>query len=394
MRIGILTFHSQINYGALLQAYAMQSVYQELGHAPLIIDRWLNPNSAVLSWCCHKSFMGWIKDVLSFLYGIGIWSKYVRYWKTIRFLKRRLKLTSYHFHDWKEAPKDLGVDLISVGSDQVWNAKLFPVAPYFLKGASEEVPAITYAASLGMPSIPEEFHGLYQDGMRRFMAISVRENEGVKLLESLGVKSAQVVDPTLLVDQNVWKRLIGGHCSKKKKLVVYVLAENVWNMLPALEKFAKCNSCQVTLLVEGFEKRYGKSFIASIDFFKTKLKLLRSPVRIFASAGPIDFGREIWSASWVVANSFHALMFSIIFRRQIRVIMPHDETRQGMHSRMAEFSGSVVEGPLMQQSLEASLASIERGEEISFNESVLNKKIEESRQWLSNAIEKCQASIR
>ena len=64
-----------------------------------------------------------------------------------------------------------------------------------------------------------------------------------------------------------------------------------------------------------------------------------------------------------------------------------------MHSRMAEFSGAVVDGPLMQQSLEASLASIERGEAISFNESVLNKKIEESWQWLSDALEKCKASM-
>ncbi len=393
MKIGILTFHSQVNYGALLQAYAMQSVYQELGHDPLIIDRWLNPNSAVLSWRGHKSPMGWIKDVLSFAYGIGIWPRYVRYWKTIRFFKRYLKLTPYHFHEWKDAPKDLGVDLISVGSDQVWNAKLYPVAPYFLKGASEKIPAITYAASMGMPNIPEEFHELYHDGVRRFRAISVREEEGVKLLESLGVKAGQVVDPTLLVDSKVWKRMVGGRRPKKRKLVVYVLAENVWNMLPILDKFAKCNSCQVTLLVEGFEKRYGKEITAIIDCLRTKSRLLRSPVRIFASAGPVDFVREIWSASWVVANSFHALMFSIIFRRQIRVIMPHDATRKGMHARMAEFSGTVVDGPLMQQSMEGALASIERGEEVNFNESVLNKKIEESRQWLSDALEKCKASM-
>lgn len=393
MKIGILTFHSQVNYGALLQAYAMQLVYRSMGHEPVIIDRWLNPNSSVSSWRSYKSLKEWIKDLLSFIYGIGIWSKYVRYWKTRRYLRKYLKLTPYHFHDWKDAPKDLGVDLISVGSDQVWNAKLFAVAPYFLKGASEDIPAITYAASIGMQSIPEKSHELYQDGVRRFKAISVREKEGVKLLESLGVNAAQVVDPTLLVDQNVWMRLVGRRRYKKNKLVVYVLAENVWNMLPALEKFAKCNFCQVTLLVEGFEKRYGKSFIASIDCFKTKLKLLRSPVRIFASAGPIDFVREIWSASWVIANSFHALMFSIIFRRQIHIIMPHDATRKGMHARMAEFSDTVIYGPLMQQSVEDALASIERGEEIRFNESVLNKKIEESWQWLSDALEKCKTSM-
>lgn len=391
MKIGILTFHSQLNYGALLQAYAMQLVYKKLGYEPVIIDRWLNPNNAVLSWHGH-TLKGWIKEVLSFIYGLGIWSRYVRYLKTIRFFRKYLVLTPYHFHDWKEAPKDLGVDLISVGSDQVWNVRLFPVAPYFLKGASAEIPAITYAASIGMPSIPEEFQKLYQDGVQRFKAISVREKEGVRLLEPLGVKAQQVVDPTLLVDPNVWKRLVGGH-RPKKKLVVYVLAENVWNMLPILEKFTKCNPCQVTLLVEGFEKRYGKNIIASIDYLKTRLKLLRSPVHIFASAGPVDFVREIWSASWVVANSFHALMFSIIFRRQVRVIMPHDKTRQGMHARMAEFAGTVVNGPLMQQSIENALTSIEHGEEVRFNESVLNEKIEESRQWLINALEKCKSSM-
>jgi hypothetical protein len=124
-----------------------------------------------------------------------------------------------------------------------------------------------------------------------------------------------------------------------------------------------------------------------------KLRLLRSPVRIFASAGPVDFVREIKSASWIVSNSYHALMFSVIFRRQIRIMMPHDETRKGMHARMAEFSGTVVEGPLMQRSMEEALASIERGEEIGFNESALGKKIEDSRRWLNDALEKCRAGV-
>ena len=64
-----------------------------------------------------------------------------------------------------------------------------------------------------------------------------------------------------------------------------------------------------------------------------------------------------------------------------------------MHSRMAEFSGTVVNGPLMQQSLEASLASIERGEEVRFNEPVLNRKIEGSWQWLSDTLERHKTSM-
>jgi hypothetical protein len=393
MRVGILTFHSQINYGALLQAYAMQLIYRELGCEPVIIDRWLDPDGAVLSWRGHKSLKEWIKDGLSLAYGIGVWSRYVRYWKTKRFLKRRLRLTSYHFHDWKDAPEDLGVDLISVGSDQVWNARLFPVAPYFLDGAPEWIPAIAYAASMGMPDIPETLHELYSKGVRRFRDVSVREKEGERLLAALGVRARQVADPTLLLSPSEWSRLVGDGRPEERKLLVYVLAEDVWEMLPAVESFAGRNSCSVVLLVEGFERRFGKSVGAVACFLRMKLRLLRSPVRIFASAGPVDFVREIKSASWIVSNSYHALMFSVIFRRQIRIMMPHDETRKGMHARMAEFSGTVVEGPLMQRSMEEALASIERGEEIGFNESALGKKIEDSRRWLNDALEKCRAGV-
>lgn len=387
MKIGILTFHSQLNYGAILQAYAMQCVYKELGHNPIIIDRWLDRDSPVLSWRGGKSVKVWVKDMFLFVCGVGVFSRYVRYWKTIRFFKRSFKLTSYYFHDWKDAPKDLGVDLISVGSDQVWNARLFPVAPYLLEGAPADVPAISYAASFGMPEIPAELLEFYLTRFKRFRFISARELEGVRLLSNLNIKAQHVVDPTLLVGSSVWEGCVGVGQRKERKLVVYVLAENVWNMLPVLEMFAKRNACAVTLLVDGFGKRFGRDVKSIVCCLSAKLRLLRSPIRIFAAAGPIDFVREIWSANWIVANSYHALMFAIIFRRQIRIIMPHDMTRKGMHARMAEFSGTVVNGPLMQQSLENALLSIEHGDKIYFNESMLKKRIEDSKLWLKSALE-------
>ena len=115
MKIGILTFHDEVNYGSLLQAYAMQSALLSMGHDAVIVDRWFQPDQERLYGILRRRTF---RDVFSFLVGIfafnGMLSKYVRMWRSRRFIRKNLRLTPYHFHEWKDAPGDLGVDLLIV----------------------------------------------------------------------------------------------------------------------------------------------------------------------------------------------------------------------------------------------------------------------------------------
>ena len=119
MRIGILTFHSQLNYGGVLQCWALQTTLQTMGHEVVVIDRWLHADNHLLECGFNKWRIGfWTKFLLRAIMGSGDWAKLQRVRKTKGFLKAYLNLTPYHFVEWKDAPKDLGIDMLVVGSIQ------------------------------------------------------------------------------------------------------------------------------------------------------------------------------------------------------------------------------------------------------------------------------------
>ena len=109
MRIGILTYHSEMNYGCTLQAYAMQEAYRQLGHDPVIIDRYItSDNSLLLGPLARKGIKSRAGLFLKFFLGVGTFSMTLRVIKTLRFHKKFMNKTLYSFYDWKDAPTDLG----------------------------------------------------------------------------------------------------------------------------------------------------------------------------------------------------------------------------------------------------------------------------------------------
>ena len=83
-------------------------------------------------------------------------------------------------------------------------------------------------------------------------------------------------------------------------------------------------------------------------------------------------------------------MFSIIFEKNIRIVKPTATMRKGMSARMQEFSGTVVKGPLIMDTIEDAFASFERGESIEFDQNELNRRRMFSKAWLSQAIATCE----
>ena len=383
MRIGILTYHSEMNYGCTLQAYAMQEAYRQLGHEPIIIDRYItSDNSLLLGPLARKGFKSKVSLFLKFFLGVGTFSMTLRVLKTLRFHKRFMNKTLYSFYDWNDAPTNLGVDMISVGSDQIWNANLYSPVPYLLKYVNPKIPRISYAASIGMPELSPKYIDEYREGFARFKAISVRERQAVQLVNSLGFEAKQVVDPTLLAEPSTWSKFKIKKTPKRKRLLCYTLAEDIFMILPILEEYSKKNNCDVILLPDRFERFNGWRPTGLYNTLKLKMRIASSPVKLYISAAIEDFMREISAADWIVTNSYHAMMFSVIYRRNVRIIVPTDPVRKGMHARMEEFSNTIINGPLMQPDIKSALQSFENGDIVLYNEEELQKRIEESRSWL------------
>lgn len=134
MKIGILTFHSQLNYGGVLQCWALVQALKGMGHEVVVVDRWITPDNGLLEHGYNHGWKPLIKLLLRTVTLCGDFAVWLRVRRTKRFVKS-LGLTNYHFHDWKDAPNDLGIDCLVVGSDQVWHGGDWgDPRPYLLEG--------------------------------------------------------------------------------------------------------------------------------------------------------------------------------------------------------------------------------------------------------------------
>lgn len=380
MRLGILTFHSQLNYGGVLQCWALKNALEGLGHEVVVVDRWLDfVNYHLRQQFFVGNIVGLFRHCVRGLLGCGDWGYLLRTLRTIRFV-RKLALTEYHFYEWEEAPEELGVDLIVVGSDQVWHCGDWGnPAPYLLVGAPD-VPAISYAASFGLKDIPPSFAAIFHQGLKRFSFVSCREREGVDICASLGVNASHVVDPTLLLENGRWLQLVGKR-KRTQTIVCYFMSPGWLQEASGLAEFAKRIGMDVVVMLDDLLLKSTPHNINDlIENFRG------CPVRICRSAGPLEFVRHFASARWVITDSFHALMFSAIFNLNVRFLRPSDAMRQTMFSRIVEFAQDCVRGPLFVDRVVDSFESFDKGEIVSFDHDRINEMRQQSKSWLENAI--------
>ena len=394
MKIGILTFHSQLNYGGVLQAYALQTALTQLGHHVVIIDRWIDPKNTALNGVYQSfSLKRWIGFVLRGILGCGTFGRFVRHQRTRQFVRNHLQLSSYHFYEWKDmVGRDLGVDCVVVGSDQVWHCGDWgDPLPYLLKDAPIGARVISYAASFGMSKIPSAFVSEFQHGLNKFSAISVREKEGVGIIQSLGFSATHVVDPTQLLDPGSgWQFVKKEACfQSKKSLFCYFLSENTEASLDVLERFARENKVRVNVYVDRCVLSFPKSVKQLTVRVLWLLSLRYRRVKIHVSAGPKEFLSGLNNATWVISDSFHALMFSSIFKKNVRILKPEQRTRIKMFARIEEFvQTNVNQGNLIASNLQEALQSLIHDTPIQFNEEAMKQVRQDSLQWLTKTLSK------
>ncbi|MEW8065373.1 MAG: polysaccharide pyruvyl transferase family protein [Candidatus Thiodiazotropha endolucinida] len=308
MKIGILTQPLHNNYGGLLQAFALQVVMKRLGHEVWTVDFWKVDRKKDLRFYPRiiKSIL--IRAVQRYLLGrsVSVWvwptnsnnRKFTRHMR--RFVEENIKTTSkINNSPQLSLLKEYHFDAYVVGSDQVWRPEYSPnLLHFFLDFLSDDtmVKRISYAASFGVEDwefTPEETvvcAGLAQ----KFDAISVREDSAIELCRKyLEVPAVHVLDPTMLLDKDDYTALVNkdGIPEFNAEIISYVLdaTPEKKNIINAISEVIGVNACFVNNAMSGYHD----------NVFPPVTQWIR---------GYMD-------TDFVITDSFHGTVFSIIFNR-------------------------------------------------------------------------------
>ncbi|MEW5250958.1 polysaccharide pyruvyl transferase family protein [Microbulbifer sp. 2201CG32-9] len=299
--IGILNLqHGNHNYGAVLQAYALETVVKKMGFDVETID-FRNKKSAIKFYIknCIRNINGKNDTVFE------------------RFRSRNMVLSRIYPHS--KSLYKTNYDAVIVGSDQVWRPEYTAPNPgsYFLDFCTTNCRRISYAASFGRDrwESNRELTGKVIAEVSRFHAVSVREFSGKTICENIfGVNAEQVLDPTLLAGADTFYHLLDWK-AKKNSIAVYKLDKDEIFYSDVRRLSSRLN-LQITEL-------YDKSNYMEVNKWLT----------------------EIYNSRLVITDSFHCVCFCILFNIDFICIANRDRGTTRLKSLLMtlEISGRFVE---------------------------------------------------
>ncbi|MGB8452451.1 MAG: polysaccharide pyruvyl transferase family protein [Anaerocolumna sp.] len=305
MKAGVITFHSAHNFGATLQTWALQKVLKNykieasvINYHPSIIDDLYNP---------LKGKYGMERRIAKYKLRRQNPRSLERYQNYTGFIKKNFNLLGdYMTYEELEAAK-LDLDAYIVGSDQVWNSEHiggFDPA-YFLDFVKPGPLKFSYAASIGRDYILPVYHEQIRNSLKSFTSISVREKSAKKPVKALTKKRVDVVlDPTLLLAREEYNEIKTVPNIKGKYIFVYMMEHN-----PEVVAFANKVSTATGLPI--VQRRPNKIF--------------KNEIASCYTSAPGDFLGLIENAEYVITNSFHGTVFSIVYETPF-ISMLHSNT--------------------------------------------------------------------
>lgn len=309
MKIGINTINDNANYGNRLQNYALQEILKQAGHEVSTLKNYYRREGSDEK----HSLLILINKIKNKIYrhlnGLDKINM-VRYKKFIEFNNKYINEYDFEIYNNSNFIYNIkDIDCFVIGSDQVWNYT-FPrfseldFIPY------SDKPKISYAASFGVSSIPDDFKNMYSMGLSNLDYISVREFVGKQIVEGLTDKKATVVlDPTLMLSREKWLDLVkNNHKYNEKYILTYFLDKPLDNNREYIEQYAKNKDLEIKNLGDITDKELWV-------------------------ADPAEFVNLFSQAEAVFTDSFHACVFSIIFDKYFEVF-ERNTTMKSMNSRI------------------------------------------------------------
>ncbi len=301
MRVGIVTmYHNCTNYGGNLQAYALRKICEEFGHEAEVISYY---NGARYRYCLGK-----IKRLLN-LGNKGAAQKSIRQReKTIKRFRDAISHSPLFFRK-NIAKINERYDCLIVGSDQVWNPR-FLNPFYTLQFADKSKYCFSYAASMGVLYLNEEHKDVFADILNRLQAVSVREGKSIEILKEVSDKPVELVlDPTLLLDAEKWGDVAAPKQIDEKYVFCFLFGEQKKPRDLAV-RYAEKHNCKLVTI----PFLHGVFRDVDVNFGDYQLSKI----------GPEQFLSLIKYAEFIFTDSFHAAIFSHIFKKQF-IVYAHDD---------------------------------------------------------------------
>ena len=312
MRIRTITCHNVYNYGASLQAFALQHYLEQKGHDVKIINfrPWYNRDGYDLfslprvsksyrmtQWCPP------LRWIVAPIRNRHLFRTYGRKAAFDRFTNNYLHMTNTLYGDseqLKANPPE--ADLYIAGSDQIWNTDMQngTEPAFYLDFGNDATRRISYAASFGIEHINPQAEEWVKRRLSRFDAISVRERTGIDILKHLGINNAvQVLDPVFLLTADEWENVVG------KDAKTYKYSSNQYILV-----YDFIDDSHIGAFVMDCASKTGLPVVAINDMRQCSYAQYN-----ITDAGPLEFVRLIAQAAMVITNSFHATAFSCIFNK-------------------------------------------------------------------------------
>ncbi len=314
MKIYTITCQHAYNYGARLQTYALAHYLQQKGHEVEVIDYrpdYMRGDVHVWFWP-GVSLKQWGKLLLQFPMRLRA-KRRQPYFNT--FSEKYIPLTNRVYWSIDElradAPK---ADVYIAGSDQIWNTEFRNGTDpgYYLDFGDSSVTRISYAASFATEDVLPAAREFVQTNLARFDALSVREHSALAILESLGYKGKEVLDPVFLLSREEWSDMADDTGKGEKYVLVYDFMNS-----PQIRKEAERIAQERNLKIYSIgDKRFGYCD------------------RNVIYAPPQTFLGLIMHAAHVVSNSFHGTAFAMIFGVPYSIVNRED----GLNVRMRDLA--------------------------------------------------------
>ena len=368
-KLGIMTFYNAHNYGAMLQALALQDFFKNSQNIDTYIINYRNPiidnRYKLNNWKSKK-----LKQIIKNIYKIIFYSKKFnkRNQAFESFIKNNFVLTKPYLTEQELKEDYPKFDYYVTGSDQVWNYKITNNVEdaYVLNFGDENIIRFSYAASIGNDNIESKYNDIYKEKLKKLDMISVRENSAKIKLEGILKRDIfETIDPTLLVKREYWEEKL--KCKEIREKEKYILAYQV-----------DPNS-EYNKIVNYISQKLGYKVI----HFERRNNNYKNILRSAYTEGPLEFINLIKNAEFVINTSFHGTVFSTIFHKKFLVI-PHTETG----SRMIDYTDKIGLHNRIVYKLE-DLNNIDFNETINYNnvERILENERKKSEEFIVKALE-------
>ena len=307
LKIGIIThYYQSLNYGGILQAFALQNALFRLGYdaEQICLDQHFSNRG-------FRRFKVYLENMLKGEYKLFFKStvkNIVAFFDCLKIRRRNKVITEFarsiphskQVFSEKDIEGALDVyDTFICGSDIVWNIEALPKT-CALGFVPEGTKKISFSASVGSASLPEGWQEKFLESVSKLDSIAVRENTiANELKELLPEKEINVTcDPVMLLTKEQWNEVLPKDTQKEKYAFCYLLGDNKEQQFSAL-RFAE----KLKLKSIFFPHIHGL-----IRFYERKL----GDIQDFSSS-PLEFVNRIKNASVVITDSFHAVAFCLIF---------------------------------------------------------------------------------